>query len=143
MAAKEPGLFALLGALPEQISNLVSKQLDMVKAEYKDKAALSLIGLIFGGIAFVLLLLLLVALITWLFIALASAMELWVAGLIIVGSLLLLMLIFAGAALLAFKNVGSWKPEKSIASFQEDIQIITTAFAPKKKSKSSGEEQGK
>lgn len=143
MATKEPGLFALLGAIPEQISNLVSKQVEMVKAEYKDKAAASLVGLILGGIALVLTLLFFGSLIVWLFIALASAMPLWAAGLIVSGSLLLLISLFAFLAVAAFSRVGSWKPEKSIASLQEDIELISSAFAPKKNSKGSNKEQSK
>lgn len=131
MPSKEPGLFALLSALPDQISSLVAKQLEMVKAEYKEKAVLSLIGLVTGGIAAVLLLFFFGVLLTWLFIALSSVLDVWIVGLIIGGSLLVLILIAGGISVLAFKKVGSWKPEKSIASFKEDYEVIIQTFTPK------------
>jgi hypothetical protein len=125
VAAKRPGLLKLLGSLPDLVSTLVKQEIELIKAELIGKLKILGIGVgllaIAGAVAF----LLLGVLLTWIFLAIAAVLPLWAAGLIMTGSLLLIIVILVLVGLNRIKSVDTIVPERSIASIKADVDVIT------------------
>jgi hypothetical protein len=125
VAPKRPGLLKLLGSLPDLVSTLVKQEIELIKAELIGKLKVLGIGVgllaIAGAIAF----LLLGVLLTWIFLAIAAVLPLWAAGLIMTGSLLLIIVILVLVGLNRIKSVDTIVPERSIASIKADVDVIT------------------
>jgi len=122
---KRQSLVALLNSLPELIKTLLRQEIELVKAELLDKVKVLGVGAgLLAGAAIVLLLLLGV-LLTWIFLALAAVMPLWAAGLIMTGSLVLIIVVLVLIGMNRIKSVDTIEPERSIASIKADIDVIT------------------
>jgi uncharacterized membrane protein YqjE len=127
MAATEtppPSTKELVQELSTEVSTLVRKELELAQVELKEKGKRAGIGGgLFGG-AGLLALFGLGALIACAILALATAVDAWLAALIVA------VVLFAGAAVAALIGKGQVQqatppaPERAIHSVQEDIQTV-------------------
>ena len=123
-ATSDPGTKELVQELAQQTSTLIRKELALAQVELKEKGKRAGIGGgLFGG-AGVLALYGVGALVACAILALATAVDGWLAALIVAVAL------FAGAAVAALIGKGQVKqatpaaPEQAIHSVQEDIQTV-------------------
>lgn len=115
-------LFALVGELPDRVSDLVRAEIAQIKAEVSYKVKHFGIGAgLIAGAAFVAVFLLGTLIATGI-LALSLVLPGWAAALIVSGVLLLIIAALVGIALLNFKR-GS-EPLESIESLRRDLDMV-------------------
>jgi uncharacterized membrane protein len=117
-------LFALIGELPAQVSDLVRAELDAIKAELSEKAKNFGVGAglfagaaFFGFFAFAVLIALAI-------IALALVLPLWLSALIVAVVLLAIAAVLALIGVQRVKKATAPDPEGVRASIRQDVDAI-------------------
>ena len=123
-ATSEPNTKELVRDLAEQTSKLVRQELELAQVELKEKGKRAGIGGGLFGTAGLLALYGLGVLIATAILALATAVDAWLAALIVA------VVLFAAAAVAALigkkelEQAGPPKPEQAMASVQADVQTV-------------------
>lgn len=124
-ARPKRSLFALIGSLPDQVRELVQREIDLVKAELieKVKAIGTGAGLLVG--AAIVALLFVGVLLSLAIIGLSYVLPAWAAALIVAGVLLIVAVVLA---LLGKRKLDQGLPPvptESIESIRKDISAVT------------------
>ena len=123
-ATSEPSTKELVRELAEQTSTLVRQELALAQVELKEKGKRAGVGGGLFGTAGLLALYGLGVLIATAILALATAVDAWLAALIVA------VVLFAAAGVAALigkkelQQAGPPKPEQAIASVQADVQTV-------------------
>lgn len=122
--ARKRSLFALLSDIPRLVTDLVTAEIEQLKAELTAKAkALGIgAGLIAG--AAVVLLFMVGVLLTAGILALALVMPGWAAALVVAGVLLIIAAILAWVGYLRLKSGMPPVPTDTIESIRNDIDVV-------------------
>ena len=120
---KEPGIFELLGRLPEQASLLVRSEVALAKAEMGAKIKEVVKDSVMVAIGAVVLYLGLLSAIATIIIVLAIFIPLWVSALIIT------LVLLIGGGVLALVGIGGFKklklkPTRTIETLKENIRWL-------------------
>src|ERR1700754_2950643 len=117
-------LFALLTDLPTMVSDLVQREIELVKVEVttKLKTLGKASGLLVGAVVVVLYLI--GVLLTSAVLALSLVMEGWAAALVVAGFLLLVAAVLAFIGYRALKKGMPYYPVDSIDSLKKDLRAI-------------------
>lgn len=123
-AARKRSLFELIGELPNQVSELVHREIELVKAEMtaKLKALGSGGGLLAGAV--VVLLFMVGVLLTAAVLGLAEVMPGWAAALIVAGVLLIIAVVLGLIGYRILKRGIPPVPNETIDSLQRDLRAI-------------------
>lgn len=123
-AARKRSLFELIGELPNQVSELVRREIELVKAEMtaKLKALGSGGGLLAGAV--VVLLFMVGVLLTAAVLGLAEVMPGWAAALIVAGVLLIIAVVLGLIGYRILKRGIPPVPNETIDSLQRDLRAI-------------------
>lgn len=123
-SARKRSLFELVGELPNQVSELVHREIELVKAEMtaKLKALGSGGGLLAGAV--VVLLFMVGVLLTAAVLGLAEVMPGWAAALIVAGILLIIAVVLGLIGYRILKRGIPPVPNEAIDSLQRDLRAI-------------------
>lgn len=121
---RKRSLFELVGSLPEQVKELVQREIALVKAEIvgKLKAIGTGAGLLLGAV--VTFLFFIGVLLTLAIIGLSAVLPPWAAALIVAGVLLIIAVILGLVGYRVLMRGIPPVPEESIASIKKDILAI-------------------
>lgn len=114
----------LLGSLPGLVRDLVSAELQRLKAELTAKAKYAGIGIGLIVVAVALLFFALCALVAAAILGLAVVLPAWAAALIVFGGLVVIagLLVFLG--ILSFKKIDGVVPKKTVSSVTADMDAV-------------------
>lgn len=123
-APRRPGLFELLGDLPNRVTELVQREIDLVKAEVTAKLKALGIGAGLLVAAAVVLLFMVGTLLTAAILGLSLVMPGWLAALLVSAALLLIAAILGLVGYGAIKRGVPPVPTESIESLKRDLRAI-------------------
>lgn len=117
-------LVSLVADLPRILSELVRAEIDSLKTELASKAKSAGVGAGLIGAAIAILLFALGVFVAAAVAGLATVLPVWASALIVGGALVLIAVILVLIGVSALKRAMPPKPEKTIASVEEDIRTI-------------------
>lgn len=123
-APRKRSLIELLTSLPEQIQELVRREIELVKTEIVEKLKALGVGVGLLLAAVVTLLFFIGVLLTLAIIGLSYAMPAWAAALVVAGVLLIVAVILGLVGYRVLKGGIPPVPTEAIASIQKDILAI-------------------
>ena len=123
-APRKRSLIELLTSLPEQIQELVRREIELVKTEIVEKLKALGVGVGLLLAAVVTLLFFIGVLLTLAIIGLSYAMPAWAAALVVAGVLLIVAVILGLVGYRLLKGGIPPVPTEAIASIQKDILAI-------------------
>ena len=123
-APRKRSLIELLTSLPEQIQELVRREIELVKTEIAEKLKALGVGVGLLLAAVVALLFFIGVLLTLAIIGLSYAMPAWAAALVVAGVLLIVAVILGLVGYRVLKGGIPPVPTEAIASIQKDILAI-------------------
>lgn len=117
-------LFALLADIPTLVTDLVQREIELIKAEIVDKLKALGIGVGFIVVALTVLLGMLGVLLTAAILALAQVMPGWLAALLVAGVLLIVAVVLGLIGYAVLKKGIPPYPSESIDSLRRDLRAI-------------------
>jgi len=123
-SARKRSLFELIGDLPNQVSELVHREIELIKAEMTAKLKALGAGGGLLAVAVVVLLFMVGVLLTAAVLGLAEVMPGWAAALVVAGVLLIIAVVLGLIGYRVLKRGIPPVPNEAIDSLQRDLRAI-------------------